>query len=96
MENLKQYCYTIYVYMFYKKWCSWKCPTFHKKILVPESTERFTNDYFFIYKNWSSYAPIHWKIDTLKDLVKRSSIFICSDQHLSQKEVDYLKKVFVK
>ena len=42
--------------------------------------------------NWNSYAPIQWKIGTLKNLVKRSFV-ICSDQHLSQKEVDYLRKV---
>ena len=46
--------------------------------------------------NWNSHARIQWKIGILKNLVERSSIFICSDQHLSQNEVDYLRKVFVK
>ena len=44
--------------------------------------------------NWNSQAPMQWKIGTIKNLVKRS-IFICSDQYLLQKELDYLKKVFV-
>ena len=44
--------------------------------------------------NWNSHAPMHWKIDILKNLVKRS-ILICSDQLLLRKELDYLKKVFV-
>ena len=48
-----------------------------------------------IYINWNSHARMQWKIDTLKNLVKRS-IIICSDQDLFQKEVDYLRKVFVK
>ena len=43
--------------------------------------------------NWKSHAPMQWKIGTLKNLVKRS-IIICSDQHLQQKELDYLTKVF--
>ena len=37
---------------------------------------------------------MQWKISTLKNLVK-GSIIICSDQHLLQKELDYLRKVFV-
>ena len=45
--------------------------------------------------NWNSLAPMHWKIGILKNLVKRS-ILICSDYLLSQKELDYLRKVFVK
>ena len=45
--------------------------------------------------SWNSHAPIQWKIGTLKNLVKRS-IVICSDQHLLQKNLDYLIKVFVK
>ena len=48
-----------------------------------------------IYINWNSHARMQWKIDTLKNLVKRS-IIICFDQDLLQKEVDYLRKVFVK
>ena len=48
-----------------------------------------------IYINWNSHARMQWKIDTLKNLVKRS-IIICSDQDLLQKEVGYLRKVFVK
>ena len=47
-----------------------------------------------VYMNWNSHAPMQWKIGTLKNLVKRS-IIICSDQHLLQKELDYLRKVFV-
>ena len=34
-----------------------------------------------VYINWNSHAPMQWKIDTLKNLVKRS-IIICSHQHL--------------
>ena len=99
------------VYMFYKKGIFFfflNCK-FHRKILVPESflnkvaglrpehlfCRRLPNDYFFTYMNWRSRAPIQWKIDKLKNLVKRSSIFICSDQHLLQKHVDYLKKVLL-
>ena len=48
-----------------------------------------------VYMNWNSHTPMQWNIRTLKNLVKRS-ILICSDQHLLQKEVDYLRKVFVK
>ena len=44
--------------------------------------------------NWNSHAPMQWKIGTIKNLGKRSN-FICSDQYLLQKELDYLKKVFV-
>ena len=47
-----------------------------------------------VYMNWNSHAPMQWKIGTLKNLVKRS-IIICSDQHLLQEELDYLRKVFV-
>ena len=47
-----------------------------------------------VYINWNSHAPMQWKIDTLKNLVKRS-IIICSHQHLLWKEFDYLRKVFV-
>ena len=46
-----------------------------------------------VYMNWNSHAPMQWKISTLENLVKRS-IIICSYQHLLQKELDYLKKVF--
>ena len=48
-----------------------------------------------VYMSWNSHASIQWKIGTLKNLVKRS-IVICSDQHLLQKNLDYLIKVFVK
>ena len=44
--------------------------------------------------NWDTLEPMQWKIGTLKNLVKKS--LLCSDQHLLQKEVDYLRKVFVK
>ena len=44
-----------------------------------------------IHMNWNSHAPMQWKIDTLKNLVKRS-IIICSDQSLLQKQLDYLTK----
>ena len=47
-----------------------------------------------IYMHWNSHAPMQWKIKTLKNLVKRSTI-ICSDQHLLQIELDHLRKVFV-
>ena len=41
--------------------------------------------------NWNSHAPMQRKIDTLKNLVKRS-IIISSDQPLLQKQLDYLMK----
>ena len=41
--------------------------------------------------NWNSHATTHWKIGTLKNLVK-GSIIICSDQHLLQIELDYLRR----
>ena len=44
-----------------------------------------------IHMNWNSHAPMQRKIDTLKNLVKRS-IIICSDQPLLQKQLDYLMK----
>ena len=44
--------------------------------------------------NWSSHAPMQWKIGTLKNLVKRS-IIICSDQHLLQEGLDYFRKIYV-
>ena len=44
--------------------------------------------------NNKSHAPIQWKIGALKNLVKKS-ITICFDQQLLQKELDYLRKVFV-
>ena len=47
-----------------------------------------------VYMNWNSHVRMQWKIGTLKNLLKRS-IIICSDQHLLQKELDYLRKVFV-
>ena len=86
-----------------------KISKFHRKILVPESFlnkvaglrpehlfyRTLPNDDFFIYMNWRSRVPTQWKIDKLKHLVKRSSIFICPDQHLLQKDVNYLKKVLL-
>ena len=44
--------------------------------------------------NNKSHAPIQWKIGALKNLVKKS-ITICFDQQLLQKELEYLRKVFV-
>ena len=35
---------------------------------------------------------MQWKIGTLKNLLKRS-IIICSDQHLLQKELEYLRNI---
>lgn len=45
--------------------------------------------------NWNSHAPIQWEIGTFKNLVK-GSFLICSEQHLLQKENEYLTKVFLK
>ena len=45
--------------------------------------------------NWNTYAPMQLKIGTLKNLVKRS-FSICYNQHLLQKELDYLRKVYYK
>ena len=44
--------------------------------------------------NWNSHAPMQWKIGTLKNLVKISTI-ICFDQHLLRIELDHFRKVFV-
>ena len=48
-----------------------------------------------IYINWNSFAPKTWKIGTLHGLVQRA-FTICSGEHEMEKEIQYLKKVFVK
>ena len=48
-----------------------------------------------IYMNWNSHAPMQWKTDTLKNLVRRS-IIICSDQYPLGMELDHSKRIFVK
>ena len=48
-----------------------------------------------IYMNWNSHAPMPWKTDTLKNLVRRS-IIICSDQYPLEMELDHSKRIFVK
>ena len=47
-----------------------------------------------IYINWNSFAPNIWKIGTLKGLLRRA-YKICSEKEWTDKEVDYLKRVFI-
>lgn len=47
-----------------------------------------------VYLNWNSFAPKPWKVGTLKGLVRRA-FTICSTDEYRDKEVAFLKKVFV-
>ena len=47
-----------------------------------------------IYINWNSFAPNIWKIGTLKGLLRRA-YKICSEKEWADKEVNYLKQVFI-
>ena len=47
-----------------------------------------------IYLNWNSFAPKTWKIGTLKGLVRRA-MTICSTEEFQNKEISFLKGVFV-
>ena len=48
-----------------------------------------------IYLHWKSYAPRPWKIGTLKGLIRRAFV-VCSNEELQQKELNFLKSVFIK
>ena len=48
-----------------------------------------------IYIHWDSFAPRTWKIGTLHGLVQRA-FTICSDVEEVQKEIKYLKDIFLK
>ena len=48
-----------------------------------------------IYINRSAYASAEWKIETLRNLIKRANL-ICSDKDLVNEEMKYLTKVFMK
>ena len=48
-----------------------------------------------VYLHWKSFAPIHWKIGTLKGLF-RSAYIICSEKTGLEKELKHLKFVFTK
>lgn len=47
-----------------------------------------------IYINWNSFSPNVWKIGTLKGLFRRA-YKICSEKEWTDKEIEYLKHVFV-
>ncbi len=47
-----------------------------------------------IYINWKSFSPNIWKIGTLKGLLRRA-YKICSKKEWVDKEVEYLKQVFI-
>ena len=47
-----------------------------------------------LYMNWNSFAPSIWKIGTLKGLVRRAHK-ICSEKQWAEKEIAYLKHVFI-
>ena len=47
-----------------------------------------------VYLNWNSFAPKPWKIGTLKGLIRRAFI-ICSNEEFREKEITFLKNVFV-
>ena len=47
-----------------------------------------------IYINWNSFSPNIWKIGTLKGLLRRA-YKVCSEKEWTEKEVDYLKRVFI-
>ena len=48
-----------------------------------------------VYLHWKSFAPIHWKIGTLKGLFRRA-YNICSEKTGLEKELKHLKFVFTK
>ena len=48
-----------------------------------------------IYINWKAFAPKIWKTGTLKGLVKRA-FTICSTEEFRNKEISFLKNVFIK
>ena len=48
-----------------------------------------------VYMNWHSFAPKPWKIGTLKGLIRRA-FTICSTNEYRDREIAFLKKVFVK
>ena len=48
-----------------------------------------------IYLHWKSFAPIGWKIGTLKGLCRRAYM-ICSEKSGLEKELNHLKFVFTK
>ena len=48
-----------------------------------------------VYLNWKSFAPKTWKIGTLKGLIRRAFV-VCSTEEFQNKEIYFLKNVFVK
>ena len=48
-----------------------------------------------IYLNWNSWSPRVWKLGILKGLIRRAFL-VCSGTESRNKEVSYLKNVFVK
>ena len=46
-----------------------------------------------VYINWFAHSPKSWKINTLKNLIKRAKS-ICSSKDAFIKELEYIKKVF--
>ena len=47
-----------------------------------------------IYLNWCSFAPKTWKIGTIKGLIRRA-LTICSTEEFQNKEISFLRGVFV-
>ena len=48
-----------------------------------------------IYINWEAFATQQWKTGTLKGLFRRAFL-VCSTNDALEKEIQYLKKVFIK
>ena len=47
-----------------------------------------------IYLSWNSFAPRSWKVGTLKGLIRRA-FTVCSTEQFRNKEISFLKEVFV-
>ena len=48
-----------------------------------------------VYINWKSFSPNSWKIGTLKGLFRRAFV-VCSTKNSLEKEISFLKNVFMK
>ena len=48
-----------------------------------------------LYLYWDAFAPVTWKLGTLRTLVNRAYL-VCSHKELIHKELAYLKLVFLK
>ena len=61
-----------------------------KKIYTTVYRKTTNND---VYLNWNAFAPISWKIGTLKTLIERAYL-ICSTDELRNRELKHIEKVF--